>query len=321
MDFRMAEQQAAVLDAVGTLLERHAGATRMRALGADDPAYDLDLDRELRAAGFTGIGREADAGPLEAALVVEAVAGHLGVVAVGAEALVLPGVTDRSVAGPVGLTTAAHGGLVRYAADAASMIVYDPEGEEAVLVRNPAHPRVAARIGYPLARVEAGAPEGDRLGPGSGRRLLDWWRVALAVELVGTMRAALALTVDYVTGREQFGRPIGSFQAVQHRLAETTVLVEGARWLALEAAWLGAPSEAAAAAVVHAADAARRVVAETHQLTGAVGFTTEYGLHLWTMRLPALIVEATWMGQAADDLVALRWGPSAGGTITAGGSS
>ncbi len=70
------------------------------------------------------------------------------------------------------------------------------------------------------------------------------------------MSAALRLTVDHTRERKQFGRPIGSFQAVQHRLAELAVLVEGARWLALEAAFLGAPDDAADLALTHACVAA-----------------------------------------------------------------
>ena len=69
-----------------------------------------------------------------------------------------------------------------------------------------------------------------------------WWRIALAVELVGSMRAALDLTVAHVSDRIQFGRPIGSFQAVQHGLAKCAVAIEGARWLAYEAAWSGDPT-------------------------------------------------------------------------------
>jgi alkylation response protein AidB-like acyl-CoA dehydrogenase len=313
VDFRLADQQSAVLDAVGTLLERHAGPDRMRALGGDNPDYDWALDRELRSAGFTMIGREPDAGPLEAALVVEAAAGQLAVMAVGAEALVVPGVADQVVDDAVYLTRRDHEGLVRYAADAPAMLILDPEKDEAILVRRPPKSeRVPSRFGYPMGRVSRFEPRGESLGPGSGRRMLAWWRVALAVEMVGTMRAALASTVAYAAARVQFGRPIGSFQALQHRLAESTVLVEGARWLTLETVWLGAPPEAAAAALVHAVEAARRVMMEAHQITGAVGFTTEYGLHLWTMRLPALVVEAGWMAPANDDLVMARWGTPRG---------
>jgi alkylation response protein AidB-like acyl-CoA dehydrogenase len=161
------------------------------------------------------------------------------------------------------------------------------------------------RYGYPFAMLRLGAGEPVDVVPA---RLRDWWRVALAVELAGTMTAALDVTVDYVRERQQFGRPIGSFQALQHRLAECAVGARAARWMALEAAWLGAPPEAAAAALSYALVAADRIFADTHQCTGAIGFTTEYDLHLWTMRIPSLKAEAELLGSPGAAVAAERWG-------------
>ena len=121
------------------------------------------------------------------------------------------------------------------------------------------------------------------------------------------MAGALAATVAYLTQRKQFGRPIASFQAVQHRLAACAVQVEGARWLALEAAAHGAPAEAAAVAATHAAATARRVFAETHQLSGAIGYTREHPLHVFTMRLQALRLELGGAPAHARAAAAARW--------------
>ncbi len=77
-----------------------------------------------------------------------------------------------------------------------------------------------------------------------------------------------------------------------HRLAQCAVLKEGSRWLVYEAAARGAPADAAAAAAAHATAAANRVFAETHQFTGAMGFTREHDLHVWSMRLQVLRLEA-----------------------------
>jgi alkylation response protein AidB-like acyl-CoA dehydrogenase len=138
------------------------------------------------------------------------------------------------------------------------------------------------------------APQGraESLGRGSGERLRNLWRLALAAETVGTMAACLEVTLEYVKRRRQFGRAIGSFQAVQHRLAHCAVLVEGSRWLVYEAASQDAPAEASATAAAHATAAASLVFAETHQFTGAMGFTREHDLHVWSMRLQALRLEA-----------------------------
>jgi len=122
------------------------------------------------------------------------------------------------------------------------------------------------------------------------------------------MDAALKHTIEYVKQRRQFGRAIGSFQAIQHRLALCAIQVEASRWLAREAAYHGAQPEAVANAAAFALQAADLLFTETHQMSGAIGFTREFNLHVWTMRLHVLrqelgnvnahrraVVEARWM--------------------------
>ena len=151
---------------------------------------------------------------------------------------------------------------------------------------------------------------GEDLGPGAAARLRDAWRVALAVETAGSMAGALDATLEYLKQRRQFGRAIASFQAVQHRLAACAVWVEGARWLAFEAAAKGAPAEAAAIAAAHAAFAAKRVFAETHQLSGAIGYTREHPLHVFSMRLQALRLELGGAPEHARAAARARWAPA-----------
>ncbi|WP_030678539.1 acyl-CoA dehydrogenase family protein [Streptomyces rimosus] len=109
---------------------------------------------------------------------------------------------------------------------------------------------------------------------------------ALAAEAVGAADAALGRTVEYVRAREQFGRPIGSFQAVQHRLADLYVRVQAARSGAYYAAWaVGAPAQAAepgapGLALAHALETLRAVAGEAIQLHGGIGFTWEHDAHL-----------------------------------------
>ncbi|WP_069865060.1 acyl-CoA dehydrogenase family protein [Streptomyces malaysiensis] len=115
----------------------------------------------------------------------------------------------------------------------------------------------------------------------------------LAAEAVGAADAALARTVDYVRAREQFGRPIGSFQAVKHRLADVYVAVQAARSAAYYAAWAAAQgggaenTEAAVAgglALAQALEAQRTAAAEAVQLHGGIGFTWEHEAHLYFKR-------------------------------------
>ena len=309
MDFEPNEEQRAILDAVGGLLERHAGAERAIELNRK-AEYDSALDVALADAGFTAIALGEDTGFLEAALVVEAVAKSGGVVSSGAASLVAPGVAGRVLPGPVALLSADENGPVRFGAQARTLL--RDCGERARLVsleRGDAEP-VTSNFMVPMGRLRVPPDRGEDLGPGSGERLRSWWRLAIAAEALGTMGAALDVTLDYVKRRRQFGRAIGSFQAVQHRLAECAVMREGTRWLVYEAAAKGAPAEAAAAAAAYAMAAAGLVFAETHQFTGAMGFTREHDLHVWSMRLQVLRLEAGGTAAHRRAAARARWQPS-----------
>ena len=117
--------------------------------------------------------------------------------------------------------------------------------------------------------------------------------LAAAAILVGLAERMLSMTVDYVTGRRQFGVPVGSFQAVKHRLADAYLAVEFARPAVLAAGWAQASGAADAAeqtsvAKVLASDAATTVARAAIQCHGAIGYTTEYDLHLFAKRAWAL---------------------------------
>ncbi len=127
------------------------------------------------------------------------------------------------------------------------------------------------------------------------RRWRGWcetlW-VAQAVEAVGLGDRALSETVAYLKERVQFGRVLGSFQALRHRCADLAAELEGARATAHYAAWAvdGAPEELAVTAPLAkavCAQAAYRVAAEAIQLHGGIGFTWEHDAHLWFKRAKA----------------------------------
>ncbi|MFF2195777.1 acyl-CoA dehydrogenase family protein [Streptomyces sp. NPDC058157] len=106
----------------------------------------------------------------------------------------------------------------------------------------------------------------------------------LAAEAVGAAGQALARTVEYVRQREQFGRPVGSFQAVKHRLADLYVQVQAARSAAYYAAW--DPGQGALA-LAQALEALRITAGEAIQLHGGIGFTWEHDAHLYFKRAAA----------------------------------
>jgi alkylation response protein AidB-like acyl-CoA dehydrogenase len=311
VDFELDSEQSAIEQAVGELLAQHAGPARAIEL-ATQHAYDHELETALEAAGFADLGTGHDTGPLEAALLVEAVARAAGTIAIGAGALVAPRVVGQRLPGPVALARSAAPEPVRFGAHARHLLVCDGDEARHVTLEPGDVEPVASSFGFPMGRVRASVLSGGAsLGPGSGTRLRDWWRVSLAAECVGAMHAALQVTVDYLKQRRQFGRPIGSFQAVQHRLAECAVQLEGSRWLACEAAHHEAPAHLSCAAAAYATHAARQVFSETHQLTGAIGFTREHDLHVWSMRLQALRLELDGAAGHRRALARARWARSA----------
>ncbi|HZO83329.1 MAG TPA: acyl-CoA dehydrogenase family protein [Candidatus Binataceae bacterium] len=118
---------------------------------------------------------------------------------------------------------------------------------------------------------------------------LDRAKVALAAEMMGGAQRVLEMAVEYSKVREQFGRPIGSFQAIQHKCANMMVDVEGAKSVVYYAAWAvsnGVADAPLAAAVAKAAasDAYRRTAAEGIQIHGGIGFTWEHDMHLYFKR-------------------------------------
>jgi alkylation response protein AidB-like acyl-CoA dehydrogenase len=114
-------------------------------------------------------------------------------------------------------------------------------------------------------------------------------RVALALEAIGVARWCLGATVEHLKTRVQFGKAIGSFQALQHRAADLAVLLESAAATASYAAWTVADSPGelpamAPLALATCADATYRIAAETIQLHGGIGFTWEHDAHLYFKR-------------------------------------
>lgn len=126
-------------------------------------------------------------------------------------------------------------------------------------------------------------------GPEAATAFLDLGALGHAAELLGAAARVLDLTVEYAKERVQFGRPIGSFQAVKHRCADMLVDVEGMRSAVYYAAWcIGAGdrdrSIAASTAKTWCSDAGRRVMASGLQVHGGIGFTWEHDLHLFLKR-------------------------------------
>jgi alkylation response protein AidB-like acyl-CoA dehydrogenase len=137
------------------------------------------------------------------------------------------------------------------------------------------------------------------------RRVANAGVALLSLDLVGVGEAVLERTVDYVNMRQQFGRPIGSFQAAQHLIANMHIALAGARLAAHSAVfWIGrgqVGTRQTAIARMAAANAAKLITLDAHQLHGGMGYVVETDLHLWSER--ARVVST--LGGGAD--IAASW--------------
>jgi len=203
------------------------------------------------------------------------------------------------------LSGEAHHVLDGDAADVLLAAARTPDGIGLFEV-DPAHPAVTRRAVTTmdstrrLAVVMLEGTPGRCLGPGAGIRALALARdlacIALAAEQVGAAQRALELTVAYTKTRVQFGRPIGSFQALQHRMADLHVLVESARSLCYAAALAAGDAEAdpgtdparfgmlAAAAKAQCSQALTLAAGQMIQMHGAIGITWEHDAHRYFKR-------------------------------------
>ncbi|QBQ99077.1 acyl-CoA dehydrogenase family protein [Paraburkholderia pallida] len=285
MNLELTQDQRLLQEGIEQLVSRHAaippGSTDIWLPGSD-------LERDLLDAGYLDVGRTEGMGAVESALVVEAVARAPYSIEIGATALVVPHVVpDMLLTRPVALLSLPLLGASRFVDARGSALLDCGDVVRVVDLRTCQVEPVDTPFAYPFGKVAQIDVEKARPVDASADVMRQWWRVALAVEIGAVARVALDLTVEYVKQRRQFGRAIGSYQAIQHRLSECAVLVESTQWLARRAAWSGDPADAALAAA-YAQQAAARVHYDAHQFHGAMGITNECHLHLWTYRLKAL---------------------------------
>ncbi|MCV7350350.1 acyl-CoA/acyl-ACP dehydrogenase [Mycobacterium parmense] len=163
--------------------------------------------------------------------------------------------------------------------DIADVVVAAADGDLTRWTRFTAAPVATMDPTRRLARVQPGATEA--LGPDPG--LAHTAAILLAAEQIGAAERCLELTVDYAKNRVQFGRPIGSFQALKHRMADLYVAVAAARAVVSDACDDPGPTSAATARLA-ATEALCTVAAEGIQLHGGIAITWEHDMHLYFKR-------------------------------------
>ncbi|MFL5870323.1 MAG: acyl-CoA dehydrogenase family protein [Solirubrobacterales bacterium] len=198
----------------------------------------------------------------------------------------LPGIASGRERGAAAFTPDEEP-VVGAAAGASVLVLNDGDGARLVEAADATLERLDL-IDTTRAYFRVGADGGDPL-PGDLSEAVDIGAVALAAELVGVAQKSLEMAVEYAKEREQFGRPIGAYQAVSHRLAGMLWEVEEARSLTYYAAWAAdadpdALPLAAAMAKARASDAATSVTHEAIQTFGGIGFTWEHDVHFFLKR-------------------------------------
>jgi alkylation response protein AidB-like acyl-CoA dehydrogenase len=315
MDVRLSPEQEALRDAATQMVDR-LGPRSVAQLG--DPERTDKLEAAVASAGWRDLrvaedGRAPLASGVEVAIVAEELGRRLADVPflgptlatelrrlAGAPAGTSP---ETVVLGPTlaGLAAAAGdvlpSALAVDAAGSASALLLVPTGAGLRLAQMAlSAPEVRSDLTRPVALPRPPVtmvPDGASGRPLTDDDLRQWMALGLAItcaDLVGTMRGAIELTVDYALARQQFGRSIGSFQAVQHLLADAYVAMEGSASVARHAAWavdaLPADTALAAAAVAKAycARAARTVCETSIQVHGGIGNTWECLAHVHLRR-------------------------------------
>ena len=231
-----------------------------------------------------------------------------------------PDGTARTIAVGSDLTTLAVAGSPAVAIDAAgctSALLLTEDGSLAEVAL--AGSEITVDLTREIARIGADAVATLLAGttPLSVDSLDAWYALGVALtaaDLVGAMEGALELAVEYAKERRQYGAPIGSYQAVQHLLAEATTLTEGAHSAMIHAAWAVdalSPTEARQAAAVakaYAGRAARTVCETSIQVHGGIGNTWECMAHVFLRR--SLLATDLFGGDGAQLalLAAHRWG-------------
>ena len=287
MRFALSEEQRGFAGSLAEMLRRADTVAAARAWAGGDHGPGLALWGRLADQGVCGlVVAEADRGlgATDVDLVVahEALGHHL---AVGPwlESVYLSGVLRGEP-----LARLAEGELVTVCLPPLAPYALDADVAETVYLGS--EPVAPGGLGEPVASVDR-TRRLFRVSGGSGSVdvdavALDRAVLACSAQLLGAGERILADTVAYATQRTQFGRAIGSYQAIKHALADVRIALDFARPL-LHAAALG--EVPASAAKVVCGDAATTAARTGLQVHGAIGYTAEHDLGLWLTRVRALV--------------------------------
>jgi alkylation response protein AidB-like acyl-CoA dehydrogenase len=308
-DLSLDASQQAVADLFARFFDRECPPALVRE--AEPLGFSPRLWSRLRELGAPGVGAAerlggGEASMVEMGLIIEQAGRTLAPVPlvehlVASRVHAEPDVIDGSAIATLALHPAVGGTWRLVPAGAVADVIVGLDGDEMVAVRS-APPGSGPR-NHADAPIADRSSRGDRQVVGDLRtfaRSLVEWKLLMAAQLAGLAARALEIVTAYVIEREQFGRPVGGFQAVQHGLADCVAPVEGARLLAAKAAWaldqglddgesqrtdaahgdVEAPAVLAAMAFAFAAETAALTTKKAVQYHGSYGVSVEYDIQL-----------------------------------------
>jgi alkylation response protein AidB-like acyl-CoA dehydrogenase len=304
VDFDLSADQLALRDGARDLLDDLASAARVRAHTASGNAYDTALWAAMAEQGWLAIEvPEADGGigldGVEVAVLAEELGRHAAPAPFLATVLAVDALARAGEREWVARLLAGDA-VACVAWDPAAPVAYAPSADIAIVCTNdgvyaqelPTRPprEPAMDLTAELGWLPFDVAQARRIGEAADRtRLLDRGATFTSADLLGAGGRALEMAVEYAKDRVQFGKPIGSFQAVKHRCADMLVDVEGMRSTVYWAAWCiaaGDPEASVASSTtkVWCGDASKRVMASALQVHGGIGFTWEHDLHFLLKR-------------------------------------
>jgi alkylation response protein AidB-like acyl-CoA dehydrogenase len=308
MNFDFTDDQQAIKRTANELLAARFKPERVREL-AEAGGYDDEAWKEMAELGWAGIFIDEEHGGqglgiVELVILMEELGYALAPVPFLSNAAAglalqfagtdeqkerwLPGIASGEARGTVGMLRDGEARLVPDADSAEVIVLIGSDGSTSVVDAASAEVEPFETMDRTRRFARVRADGGEPLG-GDCFAAGDRIATALAAETVGVAQKAMEMAVEYARDRKQFGRPIGSYQAVSHRCAQMLLEVEGSRSAAYYAGWCAdaEPESLAAAASMakaYSSDAGWRVCGSSLQVHGGIGFTWEHDLHFYLKR-------------------------------------
>ena len=316
MDLSLSEEQHQLVEAIAGLLAQESNSERVR--GAESTGFDAKLWRALFVAGVVHMAVAEDAGGWDATHLDLALVDEQHGRALGSAPIVEAQVSAALMHECASAGSLAAGRLLGAVLEGECLVTFAPRpgrngrldlvpgaavadaviafvNDQLLLINLAGNSTPVANLGsMPLADVEI-ADDVSVLAEGSMAaeafdRALDRWLMLSAAVLVGAAARALEISVDYACQRHAFGTPIGAFQAISHRLADSATAIDGARLLVYRAACADVEeseraSELSAMAFAFAYEAARDVTQRGVHFHGGYGFMMEQDIQLYYRRV------------------------------------